>query len=346
MGVFFACRFAQALQPIVDPAQRFPCFFHSVPGEIELSAIIYADQRVTDFATGVTFRKDVGDRVKVAQRFRHLLTVDQQMRAVQPVAHKPFSSHAFALGNLRFVVRKNVVHAAAVDVDLIAEERGRHRAALDVPAGPPQSPWRIPFHIGIFFVPRFPKREVANVFFIVLVVLYATGRLQLIQIEVCQFSVIWKFVDPKINRFVVGLVGETFRDQLADHRDHFIDVTLIGRGRIIVRAFDPQRFRILEECVLEFLRKLLEGNASFARAADRFVIDIGDVHHAMNFVVARFEMTLEQVFENVGAEVSDVRAAINRGPTRVDVDLVRRSDGLVLWRAILCVTRPKFFELA
>src|SRR5439155_20360671 len=91
------------------------------------------------------------------------------MRAVQPRPHKLFSGHAFALRDLSFVVRKDIVYTAAMDVDLIAEQRGRHRAALDVPAGTSWSPWRIPFHIAIFFVPRFPKREVPDVVVVVLV---------------------------------------------------------------------------------------------------------------------------------------------------------------------------------
>src|SRR5207244_8036416 len=98
------------------------------------------------------------------------------MRAVQPYPHKLFSGHAFALRDLRLMVRKDIVYTAAMDVDLIAEERGRHRAALDVPAGTSRSPLRIPFHIAIFFVPRLPKCEVADGFFVVLFMVQAAGR--------------------------------------------------------------------------------------------------------------------------------------------------------------------------
>ncbi len=68
---------------------------------------------------------------------------------------------------------------------------------------------------------------------------------------------------------------------------------LIGCSRIIIRAFDPQFFRIFEERVFELLCKLLERNFGFARAANRFVIHIRDVHNAMNFESARFEMALK-----------------------------------------------------
>jgi hypothetical protein len=43
------------------------------------------------------------------------------MRAMQPVLHELFSRHAFALRDLRFMVRENIVDTAAVNVDLIAQ---------------------------------------------------------------------------------------------------------------------------------------------------------------------------------------------------------------------------------
>ena len=121
----------------------------------------------------------------------------------------------------------------------------------------------------------------------------ATGRLQLIQIEVRELSIVRKFINSKINRFVLGLVSEAFRNQCADHRTHLVDVTLIGRSRIIVRPFDPQRFGVFGEYVLKLLRKFCEGNFRFARATNRFVIHVGDVHHTTDFESARFEVALK-----------------------------------------------------
>ena len=65
---------------------------------------------------------------------------------------------------------ENIVDPAAVNIDLIAQQRGCHRAALDVPAGAAATPGRIPTHVTIGFVPRFPKRKIANVFLLVLIV--------------------------------------------------------------------------------------------------------------------------------------------------------------------------------
>src|SRR5919106_3630953 len=62
------------------------------------------------------------------------------MRAMQPVTHELRFRHAFALRDLRFVMRKDVIDAAAVDVDLIAQQGRGHGTAFDVPAGTARSP--------------------------------------------------------------------------------------------------------------------------------------------------------------------------------------------------------------
>jgi hypothetical protein len=41
-------------------------------------------------------------------------------------------------------------------------------------------------------------------------------------------------------------------------------------------------------------------------------------------------MTLEEIFKNVGTEISDVRPTVHGRAARVDVDLAGRSDGLAL----------------
>src|SRR5262249_30168066 len=99
----------------------------------------------------------------------------------------------------RFVVRKDVIDPATMNVDLVAQQRSGHRAALDVPAGTARSPRRIPFNVVILFVPGLPQSEITDVFLVVFVVLYAACRLQLREIEMRELAVIRKFVDAKIN---------------------------------------------------------------------------------------------------------------------------------------------------
>jgi hypothetical protein len=146
-------------------------------------------------------------------------------------------------------------------------------------AGP--APWRIPFHIAIFFVPRFPEREIADVLLVVFIVLHALS-IGVVTDRSARAFISWKFVDAKINRFVVGLISQTLRNQRADHLDHSVDVPLVGGFRIFVGALDAQCSRVFEECLFELFGKLSQRNGGFARATNRFVLHIGDVHDAMH----------------------------------------------------------------
>ena len=85
------------------------------------------------------------------------------------------------------------------------------------------------------------------------------------------------------------------------------------------------RVQVLEKRLLERRGELGQRDASLAAAPDRFVVHVGEVHHAMDVIAARFEVPLEQVFEDVRAEVADVRVAVNGRPAGIDLDGVARS---------------------
>ena len=76
-----------------------------------------------------------------------------------------------------------------MNVELLTEECRRHRAALDVPARPAPPPRTLPTDLAIFFVPRFPEREIADVFLVVFVAFHPAGRTQFREIEMRQMTV-------------------------------------------------------------------------------------------------------------------------------------------------------------
>ena len=132
-----------------------------------------------------------------------------------------------------------------------------------------------------------------------------------------QFSVTGKFVDPKINGFVVGLVGEIAFDQFGDHFDHAREITRLGRAGIFVGAFDAQSLEIFKKSAFERFGEIVERNLRFPCAADGFVVDIGNVHYPMDLEATRFEMPLQQILENIRPKISNVRLAINGRPAGV-----------------------------
>src|SRR5260370_26744272 len=80
---------------------------------------------------------------------------------MHPVADDAMPGHAFGLRELGLVVREHVVGAAGVDVEPLAEERHRHRRALDVPAREARAPGAWP-DLEAVLAGRLPQGEVAG----------------------------------------------------------------------------------------------------------------------------------------------------------------------------------------
>src|SRR6185503_17239378 len=88
------------------------------------------------------------------------------MFEVNPVTDKLFPGCAFTLRNLVFVMRKDEIDTAGVNIEFLTEVLHRHCRALDVPPRTAAPNRRVPRSLrfsGWFF----PEREVARVFFIV-----------------------------------------------------------------------------------------------------------------------------------------------------------------------------------
>src|SRR4029434_8258184 len=114
------------------------------------------------------------------------------------------------------------------------------------------------------------------------------------------------------------LISQAACDKLADHVDHPVDVTLVGGSGEFICAFDPQHFSIFKECLFELLGEFRQRHLFCARAANRLVIPIGDVHPPMHLVTAQLQMALKQIFEDVSAKISDVCAAVDSWSASVD----------------------------
>src|SRR3546814_2442206 len=94
------------------------------------------EMRISDWSSDVCSTDLVMHQQHVADRLRHLLGLDIDEAVMHPVAaEQPAAMGAGALGDLVFVVRKDQVVAAAMDVDGGgAEILLDHRRAFDMPA--------------------------------------------------------------------------------------------------------------------------------------------------------------------------------------------------------------------
>jgi hypothetical protein len=75
--------------------------------------------------------------------------------------------------------------------------------------------------------------------------------------------------------------------------------------------------QIFEKGGLELRGKLTQRQSGFPATADRLVVHVCEIHHALDLEAARLEVPLEQVLEDVSAEVADVRVIIDRGSAGV-----------------------------
>src|SRR5437763_1544972 len=82
---------------------------------------------------------------------------------MQPVSDERLAGRALRLRDLVLVMRKLQVHAAAMDVELLAKQRAAHRRTLDVPPGSAIAPGRRPLRLA--GLRPLPQHEVERIFF-------------------------------------------------------------------------------------------------------------------------------------------------------------------------------------
>src|SRR5947209_8411052 len=81
---------------------------------------------------------------------------------MHPIIDELVARKTLALGNLIFVMRKDIIHAAGMQVELLAKVLDGHGAALNVPAGETTPPRTIPGHFAARFR-RFPQRKIFGI---------------------------------------------------------------------------------------------------------------------------------------------------------------------------------------
>ena len=79
-------------------------------------------------------------------RLRHLAFVENQKGAVHPGIDPAMTETRLGLGDLVGVMDRDMVDAAAMDVDARPQIAGRHRRAFDMPARETAAPGTVPTH--------------------------------------------------------------------------------------------------------------------------------------------------------------------------------------------------------
>jgi hypothetical protein len=137
---------------------------------------------------------------------------------------------------------------------------------------------------------------------------------------VCEQAVVVDRLDGQVDA-VVGHVGVIRVDQLADHRDHLVDV--LGGSWHVGGAFDADALHRLEPDPLALGRDVLPRAILASGALDDLVLDVGDVRHEADLEPAPLEVAAQDVVDERGATVAEMRRAVHGGTAQVDADLAR-----------------------
>ncbi len=184
---------AQVAHEVGEPLVGVRRLLETRVREVQLAAVVRLQHEQPDDRQVVGGEHVLGE-LEVAERLAHLLGVDLQHAAVQPVGRERHAGRRLGLRDLVLVVREDEVAAAAVDVEGQAELHLRHRRALDVPAGAALAPRARPVRLAR--LGGLPEREVERVALAVVVV-DARLRLHLVDVAAGQLAVRGEAADAK-----------------------------------------------------------------------------------------------------------------------------------------------------
>jgi hypothetical protein len=237
------------------------------------------------------------------------------------------------------MMRIDVIDAAAVDVEGLAQVFGAHGAALDVPAGEAHAPGAVPLHLALLvFRGELPERKIRGV---ALLGVDFDPRPGLLLLEALpgKLPVAGKLrdvkVDPIRRSVCVALLLE-----LLDQRDLVSNV--LGRPGDDMGPQDVEALRIFEERLGIELRDL-PGALAGAACPKLYLIfalvsvacevpHVSDVHDVLDFVAVVFEHPSEDVLKDICSEIPDVGVVVDRRPAGVEPNF-HISDGHELFLA-------------
>ena len=307
-----------ARQAIDESAERRLGLPEPLPREVQLFPIVPRQQEIAHRRGPVSLRDDVGNRVRVAERLRHLLVVDEQMLDVHPEAGERLAGRPFALRDLVLVVGKDQIDAAGMDVDRrLAEQAQRHRRAFQMPPRAARRIDEVPRRLAR--LGRLPEHEVADVFLLVAVAVDARARLHAVVVEPREAAVGRQRRDPEIDGSIAA-IRQPVSIQRGDHVGHrFADWPRRSRAASPPPASNPSAARILVKRRDELVGVRPERHARFLGARNRPVVHVGEVDHLTHLIAEQMpKRSSQHVHADERTEIADVPACVHRQPAGVD----------------------------
>ena len=257
----------------------------------------------------------LAQRDDVAQGLAHLLVAQFDHTVVHPeLRHRRIAGARLGLGDLVFVVRKDEILSAAVDVDVLSEVLRRHGAALDVPSRPSLAPGAVPR--GFAGLLCFPQGEVEAVP-LPLIYLDTRADAQAFDVTSAQPAVAGVAADVEVD-VALRLVGDLIVDHGLDHLDDLGD--LLGGSGVEVGGKDVESLHLIEIEADVALCQVVDGFAFRDGAVDHLVVYIGEVFDELDLVAAELQVAPEHVEDDRPHGVSDVGLGVGREAADVHAD--------------------------
>jgi hypothetical protein len=236
---------------------------------------------------------------------------------MHPVTGELLAGEGFGLGDLVLVVREDQVVAAAVDVDLLAQDGQVHGRAFDVPAGASLTPGTVP---GRFpGLGSFPDGEVHRVLFFFFD-LDARPGLHVVDLTAGEFAVFRVPGDAEVDIPVLSQIGKALVNQALDHG--LDPVHGLGGARVGCGGQDVQVRQVLAVGLDIGFGQYLRVHALLVGAVDYLVIHIREVHHVAHLVAAVFQVAPDYVEDDGRHGVPNVCIGIDRRAADVHLDHV------------------------
>ena len=272
-----------------------------------------ADEEIPNHFIAVNI-SNLTNRFKITERFAHFNVIHINIAVMHPVSCKRAAVCAFALRNLIFVVRKNKIFTAAVDIDRVPEIFSVHGRAFNMPAGsslPPRG-------IRLAGFCSFPKRKIKRIFF------HFADRdpcaaFQIFNRLMRKFSVFLELQCSEIN-VSPSLISIAFLHKRLNNADNFINILSCFRMHGCMLKIKSVRVR--PEFLNIFFRYFIVCGALFVGSFNDLIINIRKILHEFNMVSPIFQITPQHIKHAKRPCISDMDIVIYRWPAGIDLDLI------------------------
>ena len=241
---------------------------------------------------------------------------------------------ALALRNFVCMVHRNVVDAAGVNIEMLAEIFHAHCGTFNMPARVAASPRRIPGHCLIFKL-RFgePKHKVIRV---ALVLIDYRNRaasgtgFQFVKVQPCKLAVIRVSGYVKI-KVSVCHIGMAVCLKLFDKLNHLCN--MLSRLAFVIRAAYIQRINVFVKCFRIKFSNFENALVTLLGSLNHFIFavvsiackmaDISYVHNVVYFIAEKSQRLIKHIKKDISTQISDMSIIIDCRATTVKANLAR-----------------------